>query len=697
MKTALVKQKRLITIFLMTIVLPSVVLSIFAVRAIRNEKYRYEQQILNDHQNTLMLLKKQFSGQMKNMEAFLQNTAQLPVFRNKEYSAIRQNLNISLTGNTPIDQVYILFEDGQSFFPQLQPAPEVIENSETVLTAAQQTMQARAWKAEFKRHDYNSAIYLFGKLANNAKGRHTRAQMLNHLARVQKKSGKIVSAIRTYRKIIEQYPSSLTSARLPLALTAEMQIVDCERISGHKGLALKEALVLYEKILEGDWVLSENQFLNYAELTKETVAELLGERSAGDSNKDQRLQYSALQDLHQKRTGQWKVRRQIESEFLPELKEMTKQFRAEPIRLSRLIQGKDFMITAVPVSGFLCIKWDNDRLIHEWLQPIVEYLQLNERFNIIITDLSGKILLGDELRKDDLISITGDFDNYFPPWKIRIVQSRSDNEIGINLFKSYYFWSILTLLMILVFGTLLIIRTIVREREVIGMKSDFVSSVSHELKTLLINDTAPTERLLEGKVKSPQKMHQYFSLIDHDANKLTRLVKNILDFSKIEAGKIEYSFEATDVSAWLDETIDSFINDHIHDQIEIRKHFDPDVPSTAIDHDALSQCLNNLLDNAIKFSPNSKSVDVYLQKESEFVIIRVQDYGMGIPKKDLDRIFDRFFQGTPSGRQSVKGTGLGLALVRHAIEAHGGRVSVESSPGQGSIFTIFLPIVNPNL
>ena len=355
------------------------------------------------------------------------------------------------------------------------------------------------------------------------------------------------------------------------------------------------------------------------------------------------------------------------------------------------------MITAVPVSGLLCIKWDNDRIIHEWLQPIVEYLQLNEPFNIIITELSGKILLGDEDHKDNRISITGDFDNYFPPWKIRIVQSRSNSGIGINLLKSYYFWSILTLLMILIFGTLLIIRTIAREREVIGMKSDFVSSVSHELKTPLTSIRALTERLLAGKVKSPEKMHQYYSLIDQDANKLTRLVKNILDFSKIEAGKKEYSFEATDVSAWLDEAIDDFINDHIHDRIEIKKHFDPDIPSAAIDHEAFFQCLNNLLDNAIKFSPNSKSVDIYLQKKSEFVVIRVQDRGIGIPKKDLDRIFDRFFQCTPSSRQSVKGTGLGLALVKHTVEAHGGRISVKSSPGHGSTFTIFLPIVNLNL
>ena len=189
-------------------------------------------------------------------------------------------------------------------------------------------------------------------------------------------------------------------------------------------------------------------------------------------------------------------------------------------------------------------------------------------------------------------------------------------------------------------------------------------------------------------------MHQYFSVIDQDANRLTRMVKNILDFSKIEAGKKVYSFEVTDVTDWIDETVDDFIKDHIHERIEIRKHFDPDIPSVAIDKDAFSRCLNNLLDNAIKFSPKSKSVDIYLQKKSGFIIISVEDQGIGIPKEDLDRIFDRFFQSRSSNQLSEKGTGLGLALVKHTIEAHGGRITVKSSPGQGSIFTIFLPLMN---
>jgi len=690
------QQKKLIVIFILTIVLPTVAMSIFGIRAIMNEKYRREQKILDEQQNCMMLLRREFSNKLENMEAFLQKTTQLPAFRNQEYRAIRQYLKVSLRDDKPVDEIFILFGDGLSFFPLLQPEPDNLENSETILTSAQQTLQTQAWNAEFIVHDYKLAISLLEELFIKVKRDHTRAQVLNHLARVQKKAGMIGSAIHTYKRIIDQYFSSLTSAGLPLALTAGMQIVDCERISGHQNKALNGALTVYERILEGEWVLTETRFLTYAEMARETIEELLDEMPAVNNHEEQHRQYISLQEVHNLRVEQWKVRRQIETEIIPVLKEITNQSKPEPFNLSRTVQGKDYLITAVPASSMLCIKWNNDQMIREWLQPIVDKLPMDEQNNIIITDLTGKILLGNADHKHDSISLTGEFDNYFPPWKIRMVRSVSNTEFGIDLFNSYYFWSIITLLIILIFGTLMIIRTIVREREVMTMKSNFVSSVSHELKTPLTSIRALTERLLAGKIKSPEKMHQYFSVIDQDANRLTRMVKNILDFSKIEAGKKVYSFEVTDVTDWLDETVDDFIKDHIHERIEIRKHFDPDIPSVAIDKDAFSRCLNNLLDNAIKFSPKSKSVGIYLQKKSEFIIIRVEDQGIGIPKEDLDRIFDRFFQSRSSNQLSEKGTGLGLALVKHTIEAHGGRISVKSSPGQGSIFTIFLPLTNIN-
>ena len=692
-KTLFQQQKRLIFLFLLTIVIPSLVLSISGILAIRNERYRNEQQILEKQQNAMTLLKNQFSGQIKNLLALLQNTARLPAFHDNDYTAIRQHLNPILNGSEPVDQLFILFKERDPFFPLLHYAPDTLKYSETVLTPEQEALLARGMKAEFESNDYAAAVLIYTELAERTSEYNTKAQMMNNLARCQKKNRFTAAAANTYTKIIKQFPASFTNTRLPLVLTSEIQLIDCERTSGNKKQALERALNLYDRILDGVWNLNENQFSMYSEMSEETINELFNKATAGKDSSHLQMRYEALKEKYLLRIEQWKDRRLIEAEIIPALMERSQQFTTEPFHLSRSIQGKDYLITAIPVSGLVCIKWNWSRMIDDWLQPAAENLFKNEQLHIIITDLAGQILVGDKNYDTKQISITGDFESYFPPWKIHIVRSELD-AAGINLFRSYYFWSILTVLVILIFGTLLIIRTIVRDREVMSIKSDFVASVSHELKTPLTSIRALTERLLAGKVKDSEKMHQYFSLIDQDANKLMHLVKNILDFSKIEAGKKEYNFETTDMTIWLNETIDDFCKDHINEQIEINKHFDANIPCVSVDGDALTQCLNNLLDNAMKFSPDSKQVSVFLKKESKYIVIQVKDKGIGIPGDDLKRIFDKFYQGTAAIRQSVKGTGLGLALVKHTVEAHGGGVEVESLPGQGSTFSLFLPVAN---
>jgi signal transduction histidine kinase len=246
-------------------------------------------------------------------------------------------------------------------------------------------------------------------------------------------------------------------------------------------------------------------------------------------------------------------------------------------------------------------------------------------------------------------------------------------------------------MLILSFGVVLIVRTVVHEMEVIKIKSDFVSSVSHEFKTPLTSIKALTERLMAGKVKDQARMNRYFSVISQDTDKLTRLVGNILDFAKIEEGKKEYDFEETDMSKWLDQTIENFRTENIQREIKIHTQIPADIPHLSIDKNALALAVNNLLDNAIRSSMKKKEIEVIVKKDENNLIIKVKDYGIGIPPDELDKIFEKFYQGSNAIRLSTKGTGLGLTLVRHTIEAHGGEVLVESKINQGSTFTLLLP------
>jgi signal transduction histidine kinase len=173
---------------------------------------------------------------------------------------------------------------------------------------------------------------------------------------------------------------------------------------------------------------------------------------------------------------------------------------------------------------------------------------------------------------------------------------------------------------------------------------------------------------------------------------LSSLVKNILDFSKVEEGRREYVFQEADVTQLVRAEIENFKRDKIYAGIKIDTQISRNTPPLYVDRKAFSLALNNLLDNAVKFSPERKDIFVKVRKEADNVRVDVKDSGTGIDSSEKDKIFDKFYQGKNATKLSVKGTGLGLALVKHTMEAHGGRALVKSKPGQGSTFSLVFPI-----
>lgn len=704
MKKAASKPKRLIGIFLLTIVIPSVALGIFGLRAVRNERYRRERQTAAELQRTLALFQSKFDASLKTIEGLIQNTAAIVANRVNDFYSIKQVVLSQFRGYVITGQIFIALPEGLSFFPFLESIPHKSVEPIPALSTELQILADRARESEFVQKDYKTAILVYQNLYQQCDNNNQKAQILNHIARNQKRVGLYGSAVNTYQSIIKRYPESMTSSQMPLALTAEMQIVDCDRIR-RMPQALNRILGVYEKLSDGIWPLNEDQYHLYTDMAVETIEELLKTFASEDSAAVWQEKADALKEKHRTISEKWQKRSLIESEIIPELKANIMNAGAVPgvtVHFYRNILNNEFLISATALQGkdgtglsaFLGMHWDNDALIKNELMPIIDDLQAREDVSIRLFDTFGRLLLGNPTAETGIISVSGDFERRFPPWTIEVYRSVPGLSTASAFFRSYYFWTILTLLMILIFGVFLIVRTMARERDIMRIKSDFVSSVSHELKTPLTSIKALTERLLEGKVKNPDKMKQYFSVISQDADKLTRLVKNILDFSKIEEGKKEYHFEETDLHAWLEETIRHFLDERSHDRIQIQTQYEDGIPPLKIDRDELSQCINNLLDNAIKYSPGQKAVEVSLLKEPQSVTIRVKDNGVGIKLEEQDRIFDKFFQGSNVIRQSVKGTGLGLTLVKHAVEAHGGHIQVKSRPGEGTDFSIVLPMSN---
>jgi signal transduction histidine kinase len=467
--------------------------------------------------------------------------------------------------------------------------------------------------------------------------------------------------------------------------------------------SLESSLNLYRDILQRPWNLNEDQFKTYSSMVEETITKALSKNSADFALEEYKKEFEQLKSLHQEKIEKWQVINDIKKDIFSELQRkliQTEPHKSLPFHHSKIINNRDFLILASMIPdktgmssfGILGIKIKNEYLRNEILNEIVKDIQFSENTNIAISDLSGRILFGKKNQSKELSTITDFFEDNFPPWRIELFRSKTESLGIIDIRKSFYFWTILTLIIVLTFGAVLIVRTIAHEMEILKIKSNFVSSVSHEFKTPLTSIKALTERLQEGKVKDIAKMKQYFSVISQDTDKLTRLVRNILDFSKIEEGKKEYDFVETDVAQFVAQQIENSRKDETKKGIKIRSQIPKDIPYLFIDRDALSLALINLLDNAAKFSSDRKELDINVKSDDENIIIEVRDKGIGIPHDEMDKIFDKFYQGRNALRQTAKGSGLGLTLVKHTVEAHGGKISVESKIGQGSTFSLIFPI-----
>lgn len=245
----------------------------------------------------------------------------------------------------------------------------------------------------------------------------------------------------------------------------------------------------------------------------------------------------------------------------------------------------------------------------------------------------------------------------------------------------------LALLGIVILGLLyLAYRAVRRELQVAAMQSEFVAAVSHEFRTPITAMTHLTDLLVSGDTPEARRP-LYYQALAKETGRLREMVENLLDFGRIEAGRYKYKPESVDLDPWAHAVFEDFRSQPAAAGREYA--YEGVAARVSIDREAMRRALWNLLDNANKYGTPGTRVDVRAGADGEWAMIRVADQGPGIEPGDRSRIFEKFVRGS---RQDVKGTGIGLAMVRGIVEAHGGRVNLETEPGRGSCFTIRLPL-----
>jgi signal transduction histidine kinase len=237
-------------------------------------------------------------------------------------------------------------------------------------------------------------------------------------------------------------------------------------------------------------------------------------------------------------------------------------------------------------------------------------------------------------------------------------------------------------------------RAFRRQWQLYEMKSNFVSSVSHELRAPIASVRLMAENLERGKIAEPGRQREYFGFIVQECRRLSSLIENVLDFSQIEQGRKRYEFEPADLAALTTATVALMEPYAAECGVSLQLRFvGQNLPKEGkiMDGRAIQQALVNLIDNAVKHSAKGQTVTISVGSSETGAVLSVSDEGPGIPAAEHEKIFERFYRRGSELRRETQGVGIGLSVVKHIVEAHGGRVIVQSEPGKGSRFTIDLP------
>ena len=333
----------------------------------------------------------------------------------------------------------------------------------------------------------------------------------------------------------------------------------------------------------------------------------------------------------------------------------------------------------------------SDDLIGGIIRPLVASHSQSPAMTITISNENQQVLYSNGKPQNGYL-LESKLDPPFSGWKAAI--GLKDTNID-QLARDSFLHSAGATLLVLVFllgGIALTIRATDREARLAQAKSNFVANVSHELKTPLSLISLFSEILELGRVNNEEKKAEYYGIIRHESGRLNKTIDNILDFSRIEAGRKTYELANGDIAEVINNVLSTHRYQIINSGFDIQTDIEPDLPSVLIDRDAIAQAISNLLDNAIKYSGKVKQISITARSLGSELSIVIADHGVGIPRAEQARVFEKFYRVGNGLVHDVKGSGLGLSLVKHIIEAHKGTISVESDVGKGTRFTILLPV-----
>jgi len=704
------QRRKIILLFGAGIVLPSLLLSYLAFRGVQNDRALVERDRLEATRRAADKVLEAVDGEITDIESALSGI----VKKGAEPMDRETSLELEkLMASRPvIEQLFILRGSKDvrypaaklSYLPDGRRGPGPLPLIDPEGAAAFDQAQRR----EFRLNDLAGALAAYRRALERAKAAPLRGMILNAVARVQKKSGLLREAISTYETIARDHADIVLSGGMPLGPSAALEACLLSRDAGDAPKALKASFELYRSLIRSRWVLEKAEYRFFLDSAGGLIGDLLaGAPPDGSDIVGLRKELQALEAEE----GESRAR----TERLIVFQEGAAPALGVKAKPPGGLDGRDreFQRVALDIgsfaylvsvggaasggSGLSDLVWgiiiDADKFRGQVVGPALRGHFPAGSPSWSVKSRDGAVLLASEDPAAGPVIYRTGFPSNVPDWSLEFHQPPP------HLIKTFllsrrglYFFVFLLIAGILVFGLVLTTRSVSRELELARMKSDFVATVSHEFKSPLTSIRQLAEMLQSGRVPSEERRQQYYDVLLEQSERLALLTDNILSLAKIEEGRAELKLEPTDVGAFLTDVVGSYQERVRHEGFDIELKLGDRLPRLELDRAALSQAVTNLVDNAVKYSGDSRKVTVDAFVEGPSLTIAVRDFGIGIRKADIDRVFERFFRGGDGLTRTVKGSGLGLTLVREIVEAHGGKVHVASEPGKGSVFSVRLPI-----
>lgn len=655
----LAKSSRLIIIYVLTVIVSGSILTWLSLNNVSNFRELTEKRILEEEEEIAEKYSKAFDFILDSLTVVLNRE----IIKIDTVSVDRFKIDYPILQNC-----LLLNQNGDYLSPHyIKTQFKYQQNSSS--SVFQETLK-KAQLEEFAINNLELSINSYTHALKYSQTKKDSAVVFNALARVLTKTGKSNEAIKTYYRIISYYGSVLNDMGFSYANIAMDQILN---IDGTTDEEIENSIKQYLfKIINNDIVISDNT---------ETILKRIDD-FINKSTKENNNLKSSLMDIIYLLNN---LKR-----FNPIIQKMIEEEKNET---NTVVNDFNILIPSDSITSFMLIRSFKDRYfafvinLDELDKLVIQKGITNNAKFTYVTTLVNK---GFKINTADPFTLVSNFSPIFKDKWIKItVKNPEVVEDFVDKRKLVTISGLILLLGAMIIGLYTLYKDITREREVEKMRTDFVSNVTHELKTPLTAINMLAESILLNRATSEKQIKKYANVIVKESEKLKRSINNILEFSKNENKKLNYNFKDISLVSMIDAVLDEMnywleLNKF---QVEFDHEYDIIVKA---DDESLKLVLSNLVSNAIKYSDDKKTLSIKIYKTLIKAFIEIQDSGIGIPKEKQKYVFDKFYRIKGGKNSYISGTGLGLKVSKDIVEAHGGKIYLDSELNKGTKFTIEL-------